>query len=115
MIVPLTRPSIARAAILPVAGMLSVITLLAVVGLASRYSAGATAKLLEKAALTARVIAPNAAAAAWNFDAQSGTRLLQSLESDPRWLASRHCSRCVHCLHGFSRGLRSRSERSPAP
>ena len=83
MIVPLTRPSIARAAILPVAGMLSVITLLAVVGLASRYSAAATAKLLEKAALTARVIAPNAAAAAWNFDAQSGTRLLQSLESDP--------------------------------
>jgi len=83
MIVRLTRPSIARAAILPVAGMLSVITLFAVVGLASRYNAGATAKLLEKAALTARVIAPNAAAAAWNFDAQSGTRLLQSLESDP--------------------------------
>jgi diguanylate cyclase (GGDEF)-like protein len=83
MIVQLTRPSIARAAILPVAGMLSVITLLAVAGLASRYSAGATAKLLEKAALTARVIAPNVAAAAWNFDTQSGTRLLQSLESDP--------------------------------
>jgi len=83
MIVHLTRPSIARAAILPVAGMLAAITLLAVVGLAGRYNAAATAKLLEKAALTARVIAPNAAAAAWNFDAQSGARLLQSLESDP--------------------------------
>jgi methyl-accepting chemotaxis protein len=83
MIVRLTKPSIARAAILPVAAMLSAISILAVVGLAGRYSSAATAKLLEKAALTARVVAPNAAAAAWNFDAQSGARLLQSLESDP--------------------------------
>jgi diguanylate cyclase (GGDEF)-like protein len=83
MIVSLTKPSIARAAILPVAGMLSATTILGVVALAHHNRAGTTANLLEKAALTARVMAPNAAAAAWNFDTQSGARLLQSLESDP--------------------------------
>jgi diguanylate cyclase (GGDEF)-like protein len=83
MIAKLTRPSIARSAILPVAGMLSVIAALTIVVLASHNRATKTASLLEKATLTARVVAPNAAAAAWNFDTQSGARLLQSLESDP--------------------------------
>jgi methyl-accepting chemotaxis protein len=79
----LTRPSIARAAILPIAGVLAAIAGLAVVVLAGDNRAKTAASLLEKAVLTARVIAPNAAAAAWNFDTQSGTRILQSLASDP--------------------------------
>lgn len=83
MIVKLTRPSIARAAILPVACVLAIITGLAVAVLASHNRAYMPAKLLEKATLTARVIAPNAAAAVWRFDNQSGTRILQSLGSDP--------------------------------
>jgi diguanylate cyclase (GGDEF)-like protein len=83
MIARLTRPSIARAAILPVAGVLTVIAVLAVAVLATHNRARTAASLLEKATLTARVIGPNAAAAAWNFDAQSGARILQALAPDP--------------------------------
>ena len=83
MIAKLTRPSIARAAVLPVAGMLAAIAVLSVVALVSSNLAKTDANLLEKATLTARVIAPNAAAAVWNFDTQYGARILQSLGSDP--------------------------------
>ena len=83
MIAKLTRPSIARAAVLPVAGMLAAIAGLSVVALVSSNLAKTDANLLEKATLTARVIAPNAAAAVWNFDTQYGARILQSLGSDP--------------------------------
>jgi diguanylate cyclase (GGDEF)-like protein len=78
----LTRPSIARAAILPVAGVLVAIAGLAVVFFASQNRMRLTAGLLEKAALTARVAAPNAAAAAWQFDRNAAVRVLQSLASD---------------------------------
>jgi signal transduction histidine kinase len=83
MIAKLTRPSIARAAVLPVAGMLAAIAVLSVVALVSSNLAKTDANLLEKATLTARVIAPNAAGAVWNFDTQYGARILQSLGSDP--------------------------------
>ena len=83
MIAKLTRPSIARAAVLPVAGMLAAIAVLSVIALVSSNLAKTDANLLEKATLTARVIAPNAAAAVWNFDSQNGARILQSLGSDP--------------------------------
>ena len=83
MIAKLTRPSIARAAILPVAGVLAVMSGLAVVALVKHNAASTAASLLEKAALTARIIAPNAAAAVWRFDTQSGAVVLQSLASDP--------------------------------
>jgi signal transduction histidine kinase len=83
MIAKLTRPSIARAAVLPVAGMLAAIAGLSVIALVSSNLAKTDANLLEKATLTARVIAPNAAAAVWNFDTQYGARILQSLGSDP--------------------------------
>ena len=82
-IAKLIRPSIARAAIFPVVGMLAVIAVSAIVILARYNQAKTTASLLEKARLTARVIAPNAAAAVWRFDTQSGARILQSLASDP--------------------------------
>jgi len=83
MLAKLRRPSIARAAILLVAAVLAAITALAVGVLVSHNRANTAASLLEKAALTARVIAPNAAAAAWNFDTEAGARILQSLASDP--------------------------------
>jgi diguanylate cyclase (GGDEF)-like protein len=83
MIAKLTRPSIARAAILPVACVLAAIAGLAVVVLAGHNRANRTASLLEKVTLTARVIAPIAAAAVWRFDTQSGARILQSLAFDP--------------------------------
>jgi diguanylate cyclase (GGDEF)-like protein len=83
MIARLTKPSIARAAILPVAGVLAIITGSGIVVLAANDSADTVANLLEKATLTANVIAPNAAAAVWQFDTQSGERILQSLASDP--------------------------------
>ena len=83
MIDKFTRPSIARAAILPVAGVMVVIAALAVTALASHDRAGRAASLLEKAVLTARTTAPNAGAAVWRFDIQSGKRILQSLAFDP--------------------------------
>jgi signal transduction histidine kinase len=83
MIARLTRPSIARAAVLPVAGMLAAIAGLSVIALVSSNLAKTDANLLEKANLTARVIAPNAAAAVWNFDTRYGAGILQSLGSDP--------------------------------
>jgi signal transduction histidine kinase len=83
MIARLTRPSIARAAILPVAGMLAAIAGLSVVLLVNGNRAKTDANLLEKASLTASVVAPNAAAAVWNFDSKYGARILQSLRSDP--------------------------------
>jgi len=81
------QPSIARGAVLPVAGMLVLIT--GMVGIAFVVYARATAiaGLLEKAALTSRVIAPNAAAAVWKFDNQAGARILQSLSSDPDFVS----------------------------
>jgi methyl-accepting chemotaxis protein len=82
MVANLIKPSIARAAILPVAAILAPITGLAVVILVSSDRAKTAASLVEKASLTAQVVAPNAAAAAWNFDAQAGARVLQSLASD---------------------------------
>jgi diguanylate cyclase (GGDEF)-like protein len=78
----LTRPSIARAAILPVAGVLVAIAGLAVAFLASQNRMRLTAGLVEKAALTARVAAPNAAAATWQLDRDAALRVLQSLASD---------------------------------
>jgi diguanylate cyclase (GGDEF)-like protein len=83
MIAKLIRPSIARAAILPVAAVLAAIAGLTVLVLASHTRARMAASLLEKATLTARVIEPNAAAAAWKFDSESAARILQSLASDP--------------------------------
>src|SRR5690348_544321 len=83
MIDKFTRPSIARAAILPVAGVMVIIAALAVMALASHDRAGRAASLLEKADLTARTTAPNAGAAVWRFDTQSGKRILQSLAFDP--------------------------------
>jgi diguanylate cyclase (GGDEF)-like protein len=83
MIAKLTKPSIARAAILPVAGVLAAIAVSGIGVLAANDSAETVANLLEKATLTAHVIAPNAAAAVWQFDTQSGERILQSLASDP--------------------------------
>ena len=82
MIARLTRPSIARAAILPVAGVLAAIAGSGIVVLAANDRAETVANLLEKATLTAHVIAPNAAAAVWQFDTLSGERILQSLASD---------------------------------
>jgi diguanylate cyclase (GGDEF)-like protein len=83
MIAKLTKPSIARAAILPVAGVLAAISVSGFVVFAADDRADAVANLLEKATLTANVIAPNAAAAVWQFDTLSGERILQSLASDP--------------------------------
>ena len=83
MIDKFTRPSIARAAILPVAGVMVMIAGLAVTALASHNRASRAASLLEKAVLTARTTAPNAGAAVWRFDTQSGKRILQSLALDP--------------------------------
>jgi diguanylate cyclase (GGDEF)-like protein len=83
MIAGLTKPSIARAAILPVAGVLAAITGSGIILLAAYNSANIVASLQEKATLTANVIAPNAAAAVWQFDTQSGARILRSLASDP--------------------------------
>ena len=83
MIDKFTRPSIARAAIVPVAAVMVIIAGLAVTALASHYRAGRAASLLEKAVLTARTTAPNAGAAVWRFDTQSGRRILQSLVFDP--------------------------------
>jgi diguanylate cyclase (GGDEF)-like protein len=83
MIAALVRPSIARAAILPVAGVLAAITGLGIIVLAANNSANTVASLQEKATLTAHVIAPNAAAAVWQFDTLSGARILRSLASDP--------------------------------
>jgi diguanylate cyclase (GGDEF)-like protein len=83
MIARLTKPSIARAAILPVAGVLAAIAGSGIVVLAANNSANTVASLLEKTTLTAHVIAPSAAAAVWQFDTQSGARILQSLASDP--------------------------------
>ena len=83
MIAKLTKPSIARAAILPVAGVLAAISVSGFVVFAADDRADAVANLLEKATLTANVIAPNAAAAVWQFDTLSGQRILQSLASDP--------------------------------
>src|ERR1700676_1344677 len=77
MIARLTKPSIARAAILPVAGVLAVIAGSGIVVLAANDSADTVANLLEKATLTAHVIAPNAAAAVWQFDTQAGERILR--------------------------------------
>ena len=83
MIAKFARPSIARAAILPVAGVMVVIAGLAVTALVSHNRASRAASLLEKAVLTARTTAPNAGAAVWRFDTQSGRRILQSLVVDP--------------------------------
>jgi diguanylate cyclase (GGDEF)-like protein len=83
MIARLMKPSIARAAILPVAGVLAVLSGSGIIVLAANDSAETVANLLEKANLTAHVIAPNAAAAVWQFDTKSGERILQSLASDP--------------------------------
>jgi hypothetical protein len=77
------KPSIARAAILPVAGVLAAITGLGIVVLAASNSVSTVASLQEKAMLTAHVIAPNAAAAVWQFDTLSGERILRSLATDP--------------------------------
>jgi diguanylate cyclase (GGDEF)-like protein len=83
MIAKLTKPSIARAAILPVAGVLAAISGLGIIVLAANNSVNTVASLLEKTTLTAHVIAPNAAAAVWQFDTVSGERILHSLASDP--------------------------------
>src|SRR4051794_5883847 len=83
MIDKFTRLSIARAAILPVASAMVIIAGLAVGALASHNRASRAASLLEKAVLTARTTAPNAGAAVWRFDTQSGQRILQSLVFDP--------------------------------
>ena len=64
-------------------GVLAVIAGSGIIVLAANDSAETVANLLEKATLTAHVIAPNAAAAVWQFDTQSGERILQSLASDP--------------------------------
>ena len=83
MIDKLTRPSIARAAILPVAAVMVVMAGLAVAALASHNRAGRAASLREKAVLTARTSAPNAGEAVWRFDTETGKRILQSLAFDP--------------------------------
>jgi hypothetical protein len=83
MIDKFTRPSIARAAILPVAAVMVIIAGLAVTALAIHNRASRAASLLEKAVLTARTTAPNAGAAVWRFDTLSGKRILQSLAFDP--------------------------------
>jgi diguanylate cyclase (GGDEF)-like protein len=83
MIARLTKPSIARAAILPVAGVLAAISVSGIFVFAANDRAETVKNLLEKATLTAHVVAPNAAAAVWQFDMQSGERILQSLASDP--------------------------------
>jgi methyl-accepting chemotaxis protein len=79
----ISRPSIARSAIVPVAGILAVFIAGAVLVLASRNYIKTAASLIEKAELTARMIEPNATAATWKFDEKAGERLLQSLSSDP--------------------------------
>jgi diguanylate cyclase (GGDEF)-like protein len=78
----LTKSSIARATILPVACVLAAIAGLAIIFLGSENKERTARGLIEKATLTARVLAPIAAAAAWQFDAQAGERLLQSLATD---------------------------------
>ena len=83
MIARLTKPSIARAAILPVAGVLAAIAGSGILVLAANNRAETVANLLEKATLTEHLIAPNAAAAVWQFDTLSCERILQSLASDP--------------------------------
>jgi diguanylate cyclase (GGDEF)-like protein len=83
MIARLTKPSIARAAILPVAGVLAAIAGSGILVLAANDRADTVAHLLEKATLTEYLIAPNAAAAVWQFDKLSCERILQSLASDP--------------------------------
>src|SRR5450755_4405305 len=115
MIARLTRPSIARAAILPVAGVLAAIAGSSIVVLAANDRAETVANLLEKATLTAHVIAPNAAAAVWQFDTLSGERILQSLASD-RILdpASSLTTRATYlraCRTAQSRSKRSRRSR----
>ena len=83
MIATLIKPSIARAAILPVAGVLAAITGFGIIVLAANNSVNTVASLLEKATLTAHVTGPNAAAAVWQFDTLAGERILHSLASDP--------------------------------
>jgi diguanylate cyclase (GGDEF)-like protein len=83
IIAKLIKPSIARAAILPVAGVLAAISGLGIIALATHNSVNTVAGLQEKASLTAHVIAPNATAAVWQFDMLSGERILHSLATDP--------------------------------
>jgi methyl-accepting chemotaxis protein len=83
MFTRLIRPSIARAAILPVAAVLAVVMILIVLIISSRNQTRSTETLLEKARLTAQLVAPNAAAAAWRFDDNEADRLLQALAMDP--------------------------------
>jgi diguanylate cyclase (GGDEF)-like protein len=83
MIAKLTNASIARSAILPVAGVLAALALLAIALIAISNRAYTDGRLAEKATLIANVIAPNAAAAVWQLDGQSGVRILQSVAADP--------------------------------
>jgi diguanylate cyclase (GGDEF)-like protein len=66
-----------------VAGVLAAISISGIAVFAANDLAETAPNLLEKATLTAHVIAPNAAAAVWQFDTLSGERILQSLASDP--------------------------------
>jgi methyl-accepting chemotaxis protein len=83
----LTKGSILRSAILPVASVLAVVTALGVAVMTSRNQARTAGMLVEKARLTTEVVAPNAAAAAWRFDEEEAGRLLHALASDPDFSA----------------------------
>ncbi len=77
------KPSITRAATLPVAVAIAVIVALVGAVAASVEVARTGDALREKAALTANIVAPTATAAVWDFDEDAAARALRGLEVDP--------------------------------
>jgi methyl-accepting chemotaxis protein len=75
--------SIASAIVVPVALALTLCIGLATVLMAAYFARKTEAALVDKMTLTTRMAAPNAAAAAWNFDTAAAQRLLESFAADP--------------------------------
>jgi diguanylate cyclase (GGDEF)-like protein len=82
VLVLLTRASIARAAILGVAGAMTFLGIVAIIVASHRSQSATTESLFEKATLTTNILAPNVAGILWNFDPKNGVRLLESLTTD---------------------------------
>jgi methyl-accepting chemotaxis protein len=82
MLAKLSKPSVMRAVILPVAAVLAGITGLIVIVIASRVQSKTAENLLEKSTLIARVVQPNVSAAVWKFDTTEAYRILHSISSD---------------------------------
>jgi methyl-accepting chemotaxis protein len=78
----LTQRSIARAAVLPVAAVILLIGAGAVASLAIHNRERTAETMREKTGMIAELAAPSATAAAWDFNTQAASRLLETLVHD---------------------------------